>query len=437
MSLVSSMYTGASGLQTLSTSIEVISNNISNVNTVGFKAGRAEFQDLLSQSLGDSQVGRGVTLDAISSTFAQGSFQNTSISTDLAISGEGFFILSDGISEYYSRAGEFRFNAEGTLVNPNGLLVQGYQYDNNGNNLGVVGEINFANLSSTPKMTETITVGQNLDATGDTNVFDAADPVNTSNFSTTVTVYDSLGSSHTVTVYYNKTGDNTWEWNATVDPDEVTTALVDPDDLVIEGGSGTLIFNEDGSLQNTEAIPPTGATVAPSATFDFAGGATANQTIAFNFGTPTLADLSGGTGLDGTTQFASDSVINFQSQDGYPTGNLQGLEIDQDGVVTGIFSNGRSREIAQIAIATFTNNNGLKKSGGNLYLSTIASGDATVTQPNTGAAGAISSNTLELSNVDLTNEFVNMITTQRGFQASSRVISTSDEMLNEIVNLGR
>lgn len=434
MSIVSTMYTGASGLQTLSSAIEVISNNIANINTIGFKGSRAEFADLISQSFsggGGSQIGRGVSLDAVSGSFSQGSFQNTSIGTDLAISGDGFFIVSDGVADYYTRAGDFRLNENGLLVNPDGLFVQGYQYDADGNNLGSVGTINLSNISSAPKATgdgttadSGVYIAANLDSGAEIlGAFDLTNPIDTSNFSTTISVYDSLGNDHSITIYFRKSADNSWEWHAAADGGEITGGTPG---VLEEGASGTITFTENGEL-DTE--------ITTASDWDFAGGAAPNQSIGFDFGDSITTDS--GTGLGGTTQFAGSSVVNYQTQDGYETGTLQAIQIDTEGVISGIFSNGRTRDIAQISLATFQNNNGLYRVGSNMFISTSQSGIAAISPPGTGSAGSIASSTLELSNVDLTNEFVNLITTQRGFQAASRVITTSDVLLNEVVNLGR
>ncbi|MBN1478087.1 flagellar hook protein FlgE [Candidatus Sumerlaeota bacterium] len=439
--MVSSLYSGASGLTTLGSAMQVIGNNIANVNTVGFKASRAEFGDLLSQRLAGSargsQVGRGVKLEGVTGLFSQGSFQNTSQVTDLAISGEGFFIVSDGTSDYYTRAGAFSVNAEGTLVNTADLAVQGFLYDSNGVNTGVIGDISLSNLLTPPVQTDEVTIALNLDA--DSTLpnppagFDVTDPAATSNFNTSITVYDSLGAPHTLSVYFEKSDDPSipdysadlsWKWHAVVDGGEISGGT---EGTPTEIFSGTMTFNSDGSLR----------TVTQSAgTVDFAGGATAGQQINFDFGSPTGTALPfTGTGLDGTTQFAGPQVVNYQSQDGYPQGQLQAVDIDSDGIVTGVFSNGRTRAIAQVALANFQNEQGLMRAGGNLFRESRNSGVPTIGEANAGSLGSINASTLELSNVDLSNEFISMITTQRGFQANSRMIVVGDEMLESMVNL--
>lgn len=440
MSVVSSLYTGVTGLQTLGSAMQVIGNNISNINTIGYKASRAEFSDLLSQNLTGSalgsQIGRGVKLAQVTGLFTQGSFQTTGRVTDLAISGNGFFIVNDGSANFYTRAGQFNLNSDGQLVNVGNLRVQGYVFDANGVNTGVLGDINLSNLTAAPQATETVSVSANLDASevppNQPAGFDITDPAGTSNFSTSLTVFDSLGNSRVLTVYFEKSADATipdfvadrsWKWHAVVDGGEVAGGTAGTPTEIF---SGTMTFNPDGSLRTlTQA----------AGSVDFANGAAPGQTIAFNFGTPTGVAGTGGTGLDGMTQFAGPEVVNFQSQDGFGPGQLQAIDINQDGIVTGVFSNGEARAVAQIALANFQNQQGLFRIGDNLFQETNYSGLPTVGAPNTGAFGSVVSSSLELSNVDLTAEFVSMITNQRGFQANSRVITVGDEMLESVVNL--
>jgi flagellar hook protein FlgE len=436
MSITSALYTGITGLQVMGNSIQTTGNNIANVNTVGYKASRVDFSDLLSQtiSLGgrSAQLGRGVQMEAISRSFAQGSFQNTDNITDLGISGRGFFVLSDGTERAYARAGNFLSDANGDLVSTSGLGLQGLLYDQTGAPTGTQGTINISNSISPPNLTTEVTISTNLDsgATGITTTgpgdIDPTDSA-TYNHSVSITVYDSLGESHRLQVYYQKddSADGTWQWAAYADPTE------------LEAGSslwvgGTLEFTDVGAL-NTVSTPQTwDATTG----FDFTNGAAVDQDIAFIFGDP-IADL--GTGFAGSTQYASNGVYvtNVLSQDGFESGSLETITIGSDGIITGIFSNGRARAIAQILLANFQNEQGLFSAGSNLFQETPSSGQPTIDTPGSGAAGEVVGNTLELSNVDLATEFVRMITDQRGFQANSRVITTGDEMLQEVVNLAR
>ena len=356
--------------------------------------------------------------------FAQGSLLNTGNSLDLAINGNGFFVVKgthNGISgNYYTRAGQFHVDKEGYLIDVHGLRAQGYGADDRGNIVGGVGDIYIGDKSTPATMTSEITVNANLQANVDAipGGFDLTDPDGSSNFSNVITVYDSLGNAHDVTVYFTKTGDNTWDYNVVVPGEDHTSGT----DQICT--SGTLTFNTQGALNSHTT------TMAPD--FDFIG-ATQNQAINMAFGDP-IAD--GGTGFSGSTQYASDYAVTFQSQDGSSSGNLQSVFIDEGGIITGVFSNGEKREIGQLALATFKGL-GLDGVGGNLYTSTKESGDPSIGAPGTGGRGGVQTSMLEQSNVDLTEEFVNMITAQRGFQASSKSISTADSLLQEVVNLRR
>jgi flagellar hook protein FlgE len=429
MSIVSALYAGASGLQTLGSSLQVVGNNIANVNTIGFKSSRASFADQLSQSLGGSalgsQVGRGVKLNGVINNFSQGAFSSTARITDLAISGNGFFMVREGAETYYTRDGQFALNNNGDLINFSGKIVQGYQYDNSGMNTGAIGDINLSNLMASPQATGSATISANLDAgAAVVGPFDINDPTATSNFSTSLSVYDSLGADHLVTVYFEKTGDNAWSWHAVADGSELTGGTAGTPQEIFQG---TLTFTPEGQL---DAV--TQSTTAPFDSVDFANGAAPDQLISFDFGNSVM---SGGTGLDGTTQFASSSAVVFQTQDGFAQGDLQAIDISENGVISGFFSNGRTRGLAQVALANFQNPEGLLKVGDNLYSETINAGLPNTGVPGNGSLGTIASSSLELSNVDLTNEFITMITNQRGFQANSRVITVGDELMQEVVNM--
>lgn len=425
MSLSSSLYSGVSGLNSNTSAMSVIGNNIANANTVGFKGATANFSDIISQSLSSgsdlSQIGRGSQVSSISNSFTQGSLESTSSVTDLALEGDGFFIVNDGLSSYYTRAGQFSFDNDGSLVNVDGLTVQGWDADSSGNPTGAIQDINFATASAAPNVTTSVTLNANLDSRETvTGPFNLADPSGTSNFSSGVTVYDSLGNSHTVITYFSKTADNAWEWNAVVDGSELTSGITE-----IEA-SGTLSFTTSGEL-DTETT-----TVSD---FNFTGGATLNQVISFDFGDSMSTD--GGTGLAGSTQFGADSAVSLLDQDGFTSGTLQSISVDEDGLITGFFTNGKTQPLAIVAVATFQNQEGLNKVGNNLFSETFATGQPVITLGGVGGAGKVQSNSLEQSNVDLAEEFVKMITTQRAFQANSRTITTTDEMMAEIINMKR
>lgn len=443
MSISSSLYSGVSGLNANANAMTVIGNNIANANTAGFKSGRANFSDVISQTLSSgansSQLGRGVHVSSVSNTFTQGSLESTESVTDLALEGEGFFIVNDGLSSFYTRAGKFIFDKDGDLVNTEGLKVQGWSYDSNGNLSGAITDINFAAASSVPNATDSATLSVNLDSREtaiavpglvDPNdgAFDLANLANNSDFSTGLTVYDSQGNAHTVITYFTKIDDTVgaeqWRWNAVVDGGETQSGSTEV------GATGILTFDSQGRLSD-ETSDADGFTN----NFNFSGGVAQGQSIAFDFG-DSLAE-SGGTGLAGSTQFGSESAVSFLNQNGYATGTLQSLSINQDGLVTGFFTNGQTKPLAVIAVARFKNLNGLNKIGNNLFTETYASGQRVVSQGGAGGAGKIQSNTLEQSNVDLAQEFVKMITTQRAFQANSRTISTTDEMMAEVINIKR
>lgn len=428
--MLSSLYSGISGLQANSNAISVVGNNIANSNTIGFKSSSTTFADLLYQSIssgsGTSQVGRGTTVSTVSTNFAQGSFQTTESATDLAIGGDGFFIVKAENSEtsYYTRAGQFDFDKEGNLTTSDGYILQGWPINSVTNTrTGVPVDIVIPQGLSQPKATESISMAVNLEYT--TTQKDSAVNWNSStttvdpddaDYSSSLTVYDGLGQAHIVDVYFRydstTSGNNTWQW-----------AAVCEDCAATVGGTGVITFDPNGSLMD-DTSHATGGT----AQFLFPGGVTA-QAIDLEFGT----DTGGGA----STQYQSASTTTFQTQDGYAPGELESLTVSEDGVISGHYSNGQILNLYQVTLANFNNPNGLHKEGGNLYTETIDSGVAYTNSPGSGALGGISANSLEQSNVDLATEFVNLIVCQRGYQANSRVITTTDQMLDELMNIKR
>jgi flagellar hook protein FlgE len=529
--MLSSFFSGISGLIANSSSINVVGNNIANVNTVGFKASRATFQDVLYQSIfgssGSSQVGRGTALSSVDTLFSQGSFESTSEPTDLAIGGKGFFIVrsSENETNYFTRAGQFRFDRDGNLTMPNGDILQGREVDRTTNApVGVDTDIIISQAPSEPRATAIIGMNVNLQSdaawvgtidsafgvgggtfipamptateggyprvgdytltlagttlTANINYIDAGgnaagtsgpitgtiaagtpytnwqglgldfttaavladgtqtfgidgfstnyvsatvNPSATSDYSSSVTAYDSLGQPHVVTVYFRKAYETTtpqqsvWEWMAHLNAADSSTGANDLADY------GTLVFNNNGSLVSGGAATPV--------TFDFSQGAQPAQSIDLVFGS--------GSGGGTTTQYPIASTTNFQTQDGYPPGVLQNVTVSPEGVISGHYSNGQILNLYQITLANFNNPNGLRREGSNLYSETIESGVAYTNAPGEGGLGKINPNSLEQSNVDLATEFVKMIVAQRGFQANSRVITTTDEILAELMNLKR
>ncbi len=431
MSITKAMNTGASGLRAHGEAMGVTADNISNANTIGFKRGRSVFEDVLGQSIADTRgrgtIGAGSRLAAIEQVWTQGTLLTTESPTDLALSGDGFFVVEgnvDGVQgRFYTRAGQFKLDAEGYLVNSEGLRVAGYQADETGAIGTTLGPMRLTGGTVPASATTRVDMAVNLDS--DATVppaWDPTDPGGTSNFSTTVTVYDSLGNARDVTVYFRKSGANSWEWHAMVDGGEVAGGAPG---VPFEGASGTLTFTTDGAL-DTETVG--------ASSWDFVG-ATPGQSIAFDFGTSITTD--GGSGLDATTQFAAPSSTNGLSQDGYAAGAVSAISVASDGTVTGVFTNGQRRPLARIAVADFTSVAGLSRAGHNLWVETEASGEALVGTAGTGGRGSIVAGALEQSNVDLGREFVDLITLQRGFQANSRVVTTADEMLAELVNIKR
>lgn len=550
----SSLYTGISGLNANMSKLSVIGNNIANVNTVGFKSSRVTFGDILSQTLsggsGTNQVGLGVSMNSIQKLFSQGAFETTSNSLDMAISGNGFYVVNNPTlnADYYTRAGQFQTDKDGYIVNPEGLRLQGYMANTAGVLQNSVADLQVNTKTIAPNASTSATLTANLDsnapvngfvftagandvlrfsvdggttyttaslvthgglATGEaydggsiaaaikaalqaqngntdtytvdyddqtgyftirndtgnagTLVLDWANGTSTSssllgfsassgaiaagstdtsdaaagafflaragdsaNFSSPVTVYDSLGNDHTVTLYFrkdslNSTGNN-WEWFAVTDAADSSSGVTEVQ------AQGNITFNTSGALYSESA------TTYPTAGFNFTGGALQNQLISFDFG---QSIVQGSTGTNGTTQYGTASGISQLTQDGYSSGMLQRMAIDKDGLISGIFSNGKDLTLGQVLLADFTNSGGLSSEGNNLYKETYDSGQPLIGAAGSSGRGLVQASTLELSNVDLAREFVDMISAQRGFQANSKIITTTDEILSELVNLKR
>jgi flagellar hook protein FlgE len=421
------MYSGISGLNSNSVMMEIIGNNLANINTPAFKYSRADFGDVLAKVMaGGMEVGRGSRVDTTSAVMSQGGFQSTENVTDIALSGKGFFMVRDQMSNsnLYTRAGAFRFDKEGYLINSSDMRLQGFSLNDNGAASGVPHDIRLTQSPLEPKATEEVSLYANLDSQAvSPGTFDLADPVNTSNFTASITVYDSLGNPHQLTAYFTKealpggAGGNIWDYNVVVDAADSATGV----DYI--GASGTLEFDTNGALLDTFAGP---------SSFNFSGNPAPAQPIDFDFGTSIMA---GGTGVDGTTQFGEGSALVYANQNGFGTSYIDSLNIDSDGIVIALYANGESRQIAQIAIVNFSNPLELANRGGNMFASTSGSGEPITSVANVSGNGSIFSNTLELSNVDISQQFVEMITTQRGFQANSRSITSADQMLQETIRM--
>ena len=427
MSLLSSLYTGASGLNASSLDLSVIGDNIANANTIGFKGGRAAFEDALSQSLigGVGQEGLGTQAQAVRALFTQGSLASTGVATDLALQGNGFFVVKGGHGgqqgSYYTRAGQFSLDKSGYLVNLDGLRVQGFPAGPGGAVGGGLDDLRLGNASAPPRATGNVTVRGNLQS--DAPAVPAWDPTKadaTSNFSTSTTVYDSLGTAHDVQVYFRKTGAGAWEYHAMTDGAGVSGGTAGTKSEI---AAGTMSFDTLGKL------------TAQTQTGSFTpAGAASPQALVLNFGDSTGA---GGTGLGGLTQFAAPSATTFLGQDGATAGDLSGIRFETDGKVTGTFSNGETRVLGQVAVATFSAPDQLARVGGNLYTRTPQGGDPSVGGAGTGGRGTITGGALEQSNVDLASEFVRMISAQRGFQANSKTVQTADSLLQELIQIKR
>jgi flagellar hook protein FlgE len=423
------MQTGASGLRAESSALGVVGDNVANVNTVGFKSSRAIFEDVLGSVAGRQMQGggAGVRMVRAQQIFTQGALTNTGVATDLALSGEGFFVVKgtlDGMTgQFYSRAGQTTMRADGTIINPQGLELQGYTALPGGGFSSALGSIQLSTAALPPQASTSIELTANLDAneTPPTLPWDPQDPAATSNFSTSMTVYDSLGNTHAVDVYFRNTGLNTWEYHGIVNGQEVTPPAAGN----YEWLSGQLTFDTQGRLVSD--------TITSGGTVDFAG-AQPGQALTVDFGDPIAA---GGTGQTGVTQYGSASSVSGQSNDGYAAGELTGIDISADGVVSGVYSNGETIAAAQIAVAKFQAPQELGRAGHNVWMQTRDSGDPAIGAAGTGGRAAVVAGALEQSNVDLANEFVSMIAHQRAFSANSKTITTADEMLAELVQLKR
>ena len=425
------MFSGVSGLRAESEAIGVVGDNIANVNTVGFKSQRAIFQDVLGHSIlaGTSSAlpGSGVRVGEVQQLFTQGSIANTGISTDVALNGDGFLVVNgtvDGItSNFFTRAGQLTIDKEGFLVNQQALNVQGYIANPDGTLQASVSSLQVPTASLAPFATSAITITANLDSRQPPTTFDILDPAGTSNGSTSITVFDSLGTPRTLDIYFSNQGGNLYEYNVVADGGELAGGTEGVETLL---STGTLQFTSDGAL-DTATTPPL--------TISFTGGATANQEINLNFGEDIQTD--GSTGLAGTTQFASDTAVSSQSQDGFSSGEFSGLAIDGSGLVQGLYTNGQKITIGQLAVAKFRSNDGLGRAGQNLWIETRDSGTAALGAAGAGGRASVSAGALESSNVDLGEEFVGLIQHQRSFSANSRTITTADEMLQELISIKR
>nr|WP_092068323.1 flagellar hook protein FlgE [Dendrosporobacter quercicolus]NSL47055.1 flagellar hook-basal body complex protein [Dendrosporobacter quercicolus DSM 1736]SDL74289.1 flagellar hook protein FlgE [Dendrosporobacter quercicolus] len=523
--MMRSLFAGISGLRNHQTKMDVIGNNIANVNTVGFKASTVNFQDMLSQTLQGAsspqgnlggtnpmQIGLGMQLSSIQTLFTDGSPQTTGQPTDMAISGSGFFVLSDGLNKLYTRAGNFDFDTEGNFVSlSGGYKVMGYMADASGNidtNQDPTAITIPKGITTPAKATSVIEFAKNLSADAEVGT---SIPV-------TIPVFDSLGNAHNVKQVFYKTGTNTWlTGTSLVDGSAVPTnnlkeiafttageidtirdvtldtasvfdisvtglGLADAGgnfsttvtdrglvshDLVFEftgtgdpvGSPWNLTVKENGNTLHTESnftggdvtfslngtdftfdiaaitTPAATPTVTVPSILTGATYGTASSPLSF---TPVGADTVNFTlDFDGLKQYGGETTAKYQSQDGYAAGVLESVYADASGTISGKFSNGVIKSLAQVSMAAFNNPAGLTKAGNSMYTESNNSGVAQIGAANSGGRGKLTPGALEMSNVDLAQEFSNMIITQRGFQANSKIITTTDEMLQDLANLKR
>lgn len=403
------MFSAVSGLRAHQTMADVIGNNIANVNTTGFKSSRVEFADTLSQlqqagslaneatgTVNPTQVGLGVKVAATQLSQTPGAALVTNQTTDVAIEGDGYFVIREDDAQLYTRAGSFRFDSTGRLVNPSGARVQGWVRDEAAGGINTNAPLTDilvpASQTVPPNPTSLVEYGGNLSVE-----HQVGDPPAES----VVEIVDGQGVEHTVMLSFDKTADDTWQMTMTNESGATVATQV-------------LDFNpSNGSLTN-----PPGA-------------------VAVTFTTPNGTDIDFDFDLSQITQYGASTDPQLVSSDGSPSGTLQGFAIDPSGIVSGVFSNGDTIDLGQIAVANFSNPNGLGAEGDTAFSSTLASGQAIVGSAGTGGRGSLAAGLLETSNVELGLEFTNLIIAQRGFQANSRVITTSDEMIQELVNLSR
>jgi flagellar hook protein FlgE len=438
--MLRSLNAAVSGLRNQQTKMDIIGNNVSNVNTVAFKASRVTFKEGFAQlmeaagrpvsGVGGSnpmQVGLGSQIGTVDTMFTQGNLETTGRNTDLAIQGNSFFLVKKGNEAFYTRSGNFQIDANGTLVANNGAAVQGRMAT--AGKLGdIATDIKIEMLQVAPaNATTEVALSGNLDASaavfdkGTATTLDPLDPAqralpqNKNAFKDmSITVYDSLGTKHELKMVAWKTGANTWDWQFDDTGMDITGGIVE------NSGDHPITFGTDGAVDTTVTTAP------PNITFTPNSGA-ADVTIAIDFGTA----------LNGLSQFGGSSTAVMRDQDGYTNGTLSNFTIDQTGTIVGGFTNGITQILGQIQLADFSNPEGLNRVGDNMYSITANSGTAVLGYAGEGSVSSIASGALEMSNVDLAQEFTNMIIAQRGFQANGRVISTTDQLMEELVQLKR
>ncbi len=409
---------GLSGLNAAAKNLDVVGNNVANSSTVGFKSSQIQFADVYASSLtgaGASQIGIGVQVATVAQQFTQGTVTSTNNPLDIAINGGGFFRVSDNGVVSYSRNGQFQFDKDGYIVTANGARLTGYLADASGVlSTGAPVDLNIDTSDLAPQATSEVEAQLTLNSSSDvidttTYPFAPNDPLSFNN-ATSLTIYDSLGNSHIFQMFFVKTAANTWDVQAITDPDAYAA-----DSTTGFGSVGTLNFTTGGAIDTTATTLPFDV--------DFAVNTGATSPVEFE--------------LDflGTAQYGTTFSVGDLQQDGYTSGRLSSFDVDADGVIVGRYTNGESATLGQVVLANFTNANGLQPLGNNLWGETSNSGPALISTPNTGSLGVLQSSAVEDSNVDLTQELVNMITAQRMYEANSQTIKTQDSILQTLVNL--
>jgi len=444
MSIIGALQSGVSGLNAQSQSMSVIANNISNVSSVGYKASRTAFSTLVTQTVAATGFSTGgVQAESLQLNDVQGLLQQTTSATDMAISGDGFFVVNNeaapGVATgqfMFTRAGQFVPNEDGDLTNTAGLFLQGWPIDETGDipsnrtDLNVLETVNVRGLTGSAEATSEINLRANLQATQTVNANvgayvagDMAAGTFEPDFQTSVQMFDSQGGVRNLTFSYLKSSTpNQWFTEVHAEPVADVDIATHPNGLV---ASGTTAFNSDGTMDIANS---TAALTSPTVTWNSNLGIN-DSVLTVNYGSDGQAD--------GLSQFNGTSRIISSDVDGAVFGGLAGVQVGDDGIVTALFDNGTREDIFKLPIATFPNANGLEAKTGNAFLATNDSGDFSLNEAGTGSAGVVAASALEGSTVDLTREFTLMIETQRSFSANGRIITTADEMLNELVNLKR
>jgi len=450
--MMRALFAGVSGLRNHQVRMDVIGNNIANVNTVAFKSSRVTFAESFNQLLqgatrppansggrNPTQIGNGMNIASIDTKFTQGTIQGTGVKTDVAISGDAFFVVKGNGKTLYTRAGNFQFDANGRLVSPsNGFITQGINADPLGNfsSSSAVTDIDLTlNLKSPARATQNLSLAGNLNL--NQRIIQTTPATISEPHQMSITVYDTAGQAHNLVMTFKQvfTGtpaapDNTWTFSitsATGTVEGIDNAAT-PATGALDADQGLVTFNAQGQM------------------VDFSNGVVqlSNEPVRIRVtpnsgGTPfdVLLDPGSINDINGLSQFANPSNAVFTAQDGYTSGDLQDISIDSTGVITGFYTNGVSRPVAQLSLASFNNPTALLRRGDNMYEPSANSGVPVLGFAGTSITSTITASALESSNVDLSEQFTEMITAQRGFQASARVITTSDEMLTELVNLKR